>query len=107
MEEVIGSTPIFSTKGAIMGPFYIPTMPYFVYILYSKKVDKYYVGETENIQDRIKSHLVGISKYTAIANDWVMVHSEEYATRLEALRREKEIKRMKSRKYIVSILSKD
>ena len=29
-------------------------LPYFVYILYSKKVDKYYVGETENIENRIK-----------------------------------------------------
>ena len=81
-------------------------MAFFVYILYSKKADKFYVGETENVQERIKSHLAGISRYTSIADDWVLVHSEEFPTRLEAIKREKQIKRMKSRKYIISLLSK-
>ena len=49
---------------------------YFLYILYSKKVDRYYVGSTDNIEKRLESHLVGISRYTAIADDWVVVYSE-------------------------------
>jgi putative endonuclease len=82
MEEVIGSNPIFSTKGS-SEPFF-SIMSYFVYILYSKEKDKYYVGETVNIEERIKSHRSGISRYTSIADDWVLVHSEEFPTRLEA-----------------------
>ncbi|MBS1541997.1 MAG: GIY-YIG nuclease family protein, partial [Bacteroidetes bacterium] len=29
-------------------------MPYFVYILYSKSADRYYVGETDNIDKRLQ-----------------------------------------------------
>jgi len=82
------------------------TMSYFVYILYSKTADRYYVGETANVSERLKSHLSGISKYTSIANDWEVVYTQEFSTRLEAIRREREIKRMKSRKYIVSIVQR-
>ena len=82
-------------------------MAYVVYVLYSKKVDKYYVGETENLTIRLTSHLSGISKYTSIADDWVIVYTEAYPTRLQSVKREREIKRMKSRKYIESLLKKD
>ena len=73
---------------------------YYVYILYSKQVDRYYVGQTEDVGKRIQSHLSGISKYTSIANDWIEVHSEVFETRKEAIKRENEIKGKKSRKYI-------
>ena len=73
---------------------------YYVYILYSKQVDRYYVGQTEDVGKRIQSHLSGISKYTSIANDWIEVYSEVFETRKEAIKRENEIKEKKSRKYI-------
>ena len=77
-----------------------------IYILYSSKVDKYYVGESEDVNARLKSHLSGISKFTSIADDWKLVYSEEYETRTEAVRREREIKKKKSRKYIEWLISK-
>ena len=80
-------------------------MPFFVYILFSKKANRYYVGETEDVNARLRSHLAGISKYTSIANDWTVVHTESFDSRSDAIRREREIKRMKSRKYIESILN--
>ena len=80
-------------------------MPFFVYIIFSKKANRYYVGETEDVNARIQSHLAGISKYTSIANDWTVVHTESFDSRSDAIRREREIKRMKSRKYIESILN--
>ena len=73
---------------------------YYVYILYSKQIDRYYVGQTDDIGKRVQSHLSGISKYTSIANDWIEVHSEAFDTREGAIKRENEIKRKKSRKYI-------
>jgi len=79
-------------------------MSYYVYILYSRKADRYYVGETENVDIRLKSHLSGISRYTSIADDWTVVHTEPFNSRSDAIRREKDIKRKKSRKYIESIL---
>ena len=70
MEEVIGSNPLFSTKVLGNWDFF---MPYYIYILYSRKVDRYYVGETENIETRLNAHLTGISTYTSMADDWKVV----------------------------------
>ena len=77
---------------------------YYVYIIFSKKADRYYVGESIDIQARLVSHRNGISRYTSIANDWELVHFEEFSTRGEAISRERAIKRMKSRKYIESLI---
>ena len=79
-------------------------MAYFVYILYSKKIDKYYVGETDKVESRLNSHRKGISRYTSIADDWVLVYLEYYNSRTEAIQRERAIKRMKSRKYIEDLI---
>ena len=73
---------------------------YYVYVLCSKQIDRYYVGQTDDIGKRVQSHLSGISKYTSIANDWIEVYSEVFETRKEAIKRENEIKEKKSRKYI-------
>jgi predicted GIY-YIG superfamily endonuclease len=48
----------------------------------------------------LKSHLAGISGYTSVAKDWKMVYTEIFETRIEAIKRENQIKKKKSRKYI-------
>ncbi len=73
---------------------------FYIYILYSKTADKYYVGQTDNIENRLESHQTGISKYTSFVHDWKLAYSESFETRNEAIRRENEIKKKKSRKYI-------
>jgi putative endonuclease len=60
----------------------------------------YYVGESDNVESRLKSHLSGISKFTARADDWKVVYTEQFLIRTEAIKREREIKNKKSRKYI-------
>lgn len=72
---------------------------FFVYILYSAKIDRYYVGQTDHILNRMCDHLSGKSPYTSIAKDWILMYTESYATRSESLKRENAIKRKKSRKY--------
>src|ERR1043165_3056895 len=100
MVEVIGSTPIFSTTSPTIGAFFL----FIVYILYSESKHRYYVGETDNLIARMKAHLSGISRYTAIAKDWIVVYTEEHPTRTHAIRRERQIKSMKSRKYIEELI---
>ncbi|MBI3520702.1 MAG: GIY-YIG nuclease family protein [Bacteroidetes bacterium] len=78
---------------------------FYIYILYSQKVDKYYVGQTEDIEGRLISHKTGISKYTSISDDWILVYKESFNTRNEAIRRENEIKKKKSKKYIEWLIS--
>ena len=73
---------------------------FFVYIIYSAKLDRYYVGYTSDIQIRISQHNSGLSSYTSTATDWKVLYTEQYLSRDEAHKRELSIKRKKSRKYI-------
>ena len=66
---------------------------YYVYILYSKKVNSYYKGFTANLHRRVKQHNNGESKYTSKANDWHPVHIEQFTNKSDALRREKILKK--------------
>jgi len=80
-------------------------MEYFVYIIYSESVDRYYVGHCQDLKDRISRHNGGRSKYTKIALDWKVKYTESCSTRSEAMIREREIKKKKSRKYIEFLIS--
>ncbi len=80
-------------------------MSYFVYIIYSEGLDRYYVGHTENVDVRLFQHNSGISTFTAKNQDWVLMYKQEFETREEARKREFEIKKKKSRKYIEWICS--
>ena len=73
---------------------------FFVYIIYSQEIDQYYVGHSGNLDDRITRHIASGSKATKKADDWMIVYREHFVTRSEAYRREIEIKKKKSRKYI-------
>ena len=75
-------------------------MTFYVYILYSSGLDQYYIGHTENLEDRIFGHTNSGSKSTKKANDWIIKYTEEFESRITATRRELEIKNKKSRKYI-------
>lgn len=77
---------------------------FYIYIIYSKTLDKYYVGSCQNIEQRLKDHLNSRSKFTKVAKDWVLKHSEAFNTRSEAYQRELQIKKMKSRKYIETLI---
>lgn len=74
---------------------------YYTYILYSKDLDKFYVGHTgEDLEERLRKHLSNHDGFTAKAKDWVIVYSENFITKEEAYRREREIKSWKSKSRI-------
>ena len=79
-------------------------MKYFIYILYSDKLDKYYTGYTSDICKRLESHNLGFSKFTSIGVPWRLLYYEEYTSKREAIIREIEIKKKKSRRYIEEII---
>ena len=68
---------------------------YYIYIIKSSS-DRYYVGSTEDVEERLAQHNSGTYQgWTRRNSGWRVVYSEEYATRREALIREKSIKAMK------------
>jgi putative endonuclease len=78
---------------------------YFVYILYSLCADRYYIGQTENLDNRLQSHNSGLVRSTKAYLPWELKYTEVYATRSEAMQREHEIKTKKSRRYIEDLLA--
>ena len=80
-------------------------MPY-TYILYSEKLNKYYVGACIEIKRRLYEHNIGHSKFTSTGIPWKLVYVEESESLKLAKKREMEIKKMKSRKYIEGLLTR-
>jgi putative endonuclease len=75
-------------------------MPYFVYILQSLQDGSFYVGSCRNILLRLQRHNEGWSRSTKAKCPWKIVYAESFDNKRAALRREREIKRMKSHTYI-------
>ena len=73
---------------------------WYTYILYSLSRDRYYIGHTDDIEDRLKRHNDGWGRFTKSGIPWNLVYFETFQTKSEAIKRELEIKRKKSRKYI-------
>ncbi len=82
-------------------------MEYAVYILYSNQVDQFYVGSSSNLEDRLFRHKNHGSKSTKKATDWELVYHEKFNDRTLAVRRELEIKKKKSRKYIEFLIQSE
>ena len=74
---------------------------YFVYILYSKKIDRYYVGSTNNIDDRLRRNNSGQGIYTKKGIPWEFIISFEFTTRSEAVKFEMKIKRRGIKRFIL------
>jgi len=87
-------------------PFFVPLgMRYSVYILYSKILDRFYIGQTQDLDERILLHIEKQFKdsFTSRANDWELFHTIPCISRTQAMQIESHIKKMKSRKYILNV----
>ena len=76
-----------------------------MYILYSPKLDKHYVGACTDLERRLHEHNIGHSKFTALGVPWIVVYKEEFDDLKLAKKRELEIKKRKSRRYIEGLIS--
>ncbi|HRG91221.1 MAG TPA: GIY-YIG nuclease family protein [Chitinophagales bacterium] len=80
---------------------------YTVYILYSESHNKTYVGYTSNLQARFLSHNeLGTKGWTIKFRPWVIIHTEEFGTKAEAMAREKWFKSGVGREFIQKELLK-
>ena len=97
---VIGSSPI---GGALVlnlsrhCPAFFTPLPrasmFFIYVLPSQSSGKRYIGQTADLERRLKEHndpSHNLAKYTSRnAGRWILRHSEQYETRDAAMSREK------------------
>jgi putative endonuclease len=77
---------------------------FYVYILKSLLNGRFYVGHSDDLAQRVREHDLGMCLYTRRWRPWELVHTEQFETRSAAMKREREIKKRKSRKYILGLI---
>ena len=77
---------------------------FYVYILYSLSLNKYYVGYSSGVGGRVYKHNAKHKGFTAAAKDWQVVYTEAFNSKAEATKREKQIKQWKSRTAIENLI---
>jgi len=75
---------------------------YCAYILRSLKDGSYYHGSAENDAERLRQHNSGKNQYTKGHIPYVMHYREEFATRREAIMREKFFKSIAGYRWLRS-----
>ena len=76
-------------------------MEFFVYILYSNNLSRYYVGHTGDVLKRLDEHNSGKGNYTAKGMPWQLVITFSCATRADAIRLELQIKKRGISRYLI------
>ncbi|MFC1223810.1 GIY-YIG nuclease family protein [Pedobacter sp. BG31] len=78
---------------------------FYAYILYSKTRNKYYIGSTINLTERLKKHNTNHAGFTCHTGDWCIVWFEAFDNLRDARLKERQIKNWKSRIMIEKLIS--
>lgn len=79
-------------------------MHYFVYILFSKKDKKLYVGCSHNVSGRIIEHNSGKVGATKNRRPFIVIYTEEFDDKGKAFNRERYLKSLWSARFKKKIL---
>lgn len=79
---------------------------HYVYIIRSRE-GRHYIGSTQDVEKRLKQHNSKSNRgWTNRFQDWELVYREKLETRLEARRRERELKKMRGTKKYKELVEK-
>jgi putative endonuclease len=82
-------------------------MPYFVYILASRRHGTLYIGITNNLSARLEQHRNGFgSKFVKKYSVYRLVYTESYESAEDAIRREKQLKKW-NRDWKIRLIEED
>jgi len=79
---------------------------HYIYIIFSKQKNTYYIGETHQLQERLQKHNTHSynNSFSKIASDWEYALTYECKNKDHATYLEKFIKRMKSKKFTQKVI---
>ncbi|GHM99811.1 hypothetical protein WSM22_13010 [Cytophagales bacterium WSM2-2] len=80
---------------------------FFVYILISSRDSSFYIGQTNNLDDRLKRHNSGHEKYTRNKGPWNIFWYTKVPSRSEAMKLERKLKNVKSRARIIAFVEQN
>jgi putative endonuclease len=72
-----------------------------VYILWSESLQKFYVGSTNNLEDRLYRHNSGEGNFTVKGVPWILICSFVCIDRKEAIRLETKIKKRGIKRFLI------
>jgi len=75
-------------------------MDFKVYILWSDSLQKFYVGSTRDLRDRLLRHNSGYEKFTSKGKPWELIFEIVCIDRKEAFNLEMKIKSRGIRRYL-------
>ncbi|MDX1471566.1 MAG: GIY-YIG nuclease family protein [Flavobacteriaceae bacterium] len=78
-------------------------MDYKVYILYSESIQRYYCGQTKDLDERLNRHNGGGNKYTKRGRPWRLIKLFSVENRKAAMDLESKIKRRGIRRFLEDI----
>jgi len=78
---------------------------FIVYVLYSRNFKRTYVGQTNNLEQRLERHNKGMVKSTRLFQPWDVAYHEQYRSRAEAMKREKWLKSGSGRDFIKKVFA--
>ena len=77
-----------------------------VYILFSEEHDKYYVGQTDDLERRLLQHNeLSENSFTSRYRPWELGHTIDVPDRTIAIKMERFIKKQKSKKYLREVVA--
>jgi len=77
---------------------------YSVYIIYSEKLDKYYIGYSTDVKNRLLKHNRKSKGFSSLGRPWVLAFQESFKTKREAMSREIQLKHWKNRERIEALI---
>ena len=77
---------------------------YSVYIIYSQKIDKYYIGFSSNVQDQLLKHNRNSKGFSNVGKPWVLVYQETFDNKKDAMTGESQLKKWKNREPLESLI---
>ena len=78
---------------------------FYTYIIQIQNNGRFYIGSCQDIEIRIGRHNAGATPSTKSNRPWKLVYLEKFQSNSDALKREREIKSKKSRKYIEFLIT--
>jgi len=70
-----------------------------VYLLFSEKINKFYIGKTTDINRRFIEHTLGEEKYTRAGRPWRLLSIIKCATESGMTKLENKLKKSKNKTY--------
>src|SRR5262249_16003931 len=80
---------------------------YYVYVLQSDRNGRYYTGSSKDFNKRLAEHNSGKSKATRFSRPYRLVHLEQFSSRSEATKREKELKSGRGREELAHLVAQN